>query len=103
MQTVIITLVTMLSAYFILAAFYRPLRIRYGISSVNTIYPKGVPKQHYGKPRMGGLFCFGLGLFLAGISVLHFGMAMSSIPSIAALMMLTGVVLGFIGQFRDKS
>jgi len=52
---------------------------------------------------MGGLSCFGLGLFLAAFPILYFGVSSTAIPTVAFLTLFTGFVLGLIGQSRDKA
>ncbi len=103
MQVAIVIIVALLSAYFLLAAFLRQLRLRYGLSSVITLYPPGVAKAYYRKPHMGGLFCFGTGLFLAGIPMLYFGHSVPEVPNIVFLTMLVGFILGMAGKYRDKA
>ena len=104
MRHVLIIGVALLSAYFFLAAFLPRLRIRYGLRSLITLYPRGRPQEYYGLPRMGQMACVGTGLFLAFFPVFDLGVTLSlpEVPKIAFLMMLTGFILGFAGASRDK-
>ncbi len=103
MQLVIILLVGGLSVYFLVAAFLPGWRMRWARMTLYSFGQEGAPKEHRRKPRMGGLSCFGLGLFLAAFPILYFGISRPGVASVALLVALTGFILGLAGQYRDKA
>lgn len=102
MQLAVVIALIVVSGYFLFAAFLPRLRPRWGKRTVISIYPPA-PQEYYRKPVMGGLSCFGAGLFLAGFPTFYFGISVSPVPQIAFLMMFVGFSLGMMGQYRDKT
>jgi hypothetical protein len=103
MQLPIIFMVGVFSVYFLLAALRPGWRMRWGWMSLHTPGRKSATKQQFRKPRMGGLSCLGLGLFLSAFPIFYLGLSCSGVPMVAFLVGITGFVLGLIGQFRDRA
>ncbi len=106
MQQIAVIGLVIISLYFFLAAFIPRLRVHWGKGVSISIYPRR-PREYYRKPLMGGLSCFGIGLFTAGFPALFFLRSESSIPAVVVKivfpLMLLGFVLVFVGSFRDKA